>query len=117
MDKRKILLLKYLLNNCSEGYKVLETKKVLSSLKKYKSDYKLFETDIEYLRQMNYVDLKYIDHENLCLCIKDNSRIMQENIKIERCNRRQLVLSLLLSVFVSGIMSFVGAFLAILLTR
>ena len=117
MDRRKLLLLKYLLNNCNEGYKVLETKKALSSLKKYKSNYSLFESDIEYLKQMNYIDLKYIDNTNLCLCIKDNTRILQENIKIEKGNKRQLLVSLILTLFVSGVMSFVGAFLAIIITR
>lgn len=117
MDKRKLILLKYLLDNCNHGYKVLDTKKLLSTIKKYRNNYQLLENDIEYLKQMQYIDLKYIDDINLCLCIKDNSRILQENLKVEKGSKNQSILNLILTVFVSGIMSFVGAFLAIIITR
>ena len=117
MDKRKLLLLKHLLNNCSDGYKVLDTQKVIQSLKKYKGSYQLFEKDIEYLKQMNYIDLQYIDDINFCLTIKDNSRILQENLKIERGSKRQFLIMLVMSMITSGIMAFFGAFLATIIFK
>lgn len=117
MDKRKLLLLKYLLDNCSDGYKVLDTQKVIQLLKKYKGSFQLFEKDIEYLKQMNYIDLKYIDDINFCLTIKDNSRILQENLKVERGSRRQFLFMMLATMLSSGIMAFLGAFFAILIIR
>lgn len=117
MDKRKLLLLKYLLNNCSEGYKVIDTQKILVSIKKYKKNYEMLLQDIEYLKQMQYIDLKYMDEMNLCLSIKDNSRIFQENLKVEKSSTRHMQLYLILTMIASGIMSFIGAFLAILLLR
>lgn len=117
MDKRKLSLLKYLLNNCSEGYKVIDTQKILVSIKKYKKNYEMLVKDIEYLKQMQYIDLKYIDEMNVCLSIKDNSRILQENLKVEKSSTRQMQLYLILTMVATGIMSFIGAFLAILLIR
>ena len=117
MDKRKLTLLKYLLDNCSDGYKVVDTKKLLTTIKKYKNNYESLEKDIKYLQQMQYIDLKYMDNLNLCLCTKDNSRILQENLKIENGSKKQVLLNLILTIFISGVMSFVGAFLAIIITR
>ena len=115
MDKKRLLLLKYLLNNCDDGYKVLEIKKILSSIKKY--SYQSLEKDIEYLKQMNYIDLQYMDEINICLCMKDNSRIVQENMAMENRSKRFLYLVLTLSILVSGLMSFIGAFVATLIYR
>ena len=89
MDKRKLLLLKYLLNNCSDGYKVLDTDKVLQSNKKYKGNYEQLEEDILYLKSRKYIDLKYIDSSNLCLSVLDNSRILQENLKMDSTTKKE----------------------------
>lgn len=112
MDKRKLLLLKYLLNNCNDGYKVLDTTKVMIAIKKYKNNYENFEKDIDYLKQMNYIDLKYIDENSLCLSIMDNSRIFQENLKVNRSSKKEYFLIMILTMILSGIMAFLGSFLA-----
>lgn len=117
MDKRKLLLLKYLLENCIDGYKVLSTTQVLKCLKKYKNDFVVFEKDVEFLAQRKYIDLKYIDEDNLCVAIMDNSRILQENIKIERGNKKEMRTFLLFTSILSGIMAFIGSFLAIIILR
>lgn len=117
MDKRKLLLLKFLLNTCKDGYKVLETNKVLQAVKKYKGDYNLLVEDIGYLKSRKYLDLKYIDENNLCLSVLDNSRILQENIKMDSATKREYLNVTILTMILSGIMSFLGAFLAILLFK
>jgi len=117
MEKRKILLLNYLLKNCQDGYKVMETLKVMTCSKKYKNNYELFVKDIEYLKQRKFIDLKYLDESNICLTMLDNSRIMQDNIKAESgFIKKNLGLFVVFSI-VSGIMSFAGAFLALLIFR
>lgn len=117
MDRKKLLLLKFFLNNCEEGYKIFETNKLFGIVKKYKGNFELLEKDIQYLSRMNYIDLKYIDKDNVCLCIKDNSRILQENLKVEKSSKNQLVFYMFLTVILSGVMSFVGAMLANLIIR
>ena len=112
MDKRKLLLLKFLLNNCGEGYKVLDTTKIMDVFKKYKNNYSSLERDVDYLKQMNYIDLKYIDEQSLCLAIKDNSRILQENLKVNRSSKKEYLLLMILTMLLSGMMAFMGGFLA-----
>lgn len=118
MDKRKLLLLKFLLDKCSDGgYKVLDTAKLYSAHKKYNDNFKALENDLNFLKTYKYIDIKYIDKTNTCLCILDNSRIFQENLKLERATRRGYATSLIVNMIVSGLMAFVGAFLAVILTR
>ena len=117
MDKRKLHLLKYLLDNCDNGYKVLEVSKLFQALRKYKGNFQYLQEDIDFLKQYKYIDVKYIDEINLCLSILDNTRIYQENLKSTRGSRRGYVLTLVLNMFFSGIMAFLGAFLAIIFMR
>ena len=117
MDKTKLRLLKYILKHCKDGYKVLDIQNVLKCIKKYRGKFEMFEKDINYLKQMNYIDLKYIDNSNFCLAIKDNTRIFQENLKIENHSKKHLLLIMIFSAIASGIMSFVGAFVAVMMLR
>lgn len=116
MDKRKINLLKYLLKECGEECKVLDTTNVLNKNKTYKS-YEQIKKDIEFFSQRRYVDLKYIDKDNICLCMLDNSRILQENLKIESNIVKKFVSMLLVFTICSLVTSFIGAGLAILIFR
>ncbi|MGN0960928.1 MAG: hypothetical protein ACI4PF_01865 [Christensenellales bacterium] len=117
MDKRKLLLLKYLLQKCDNGYKVLDTSKVLMANKKYKGNYSSLEQDINFLKSYKYVDVKYIDESNICLCVLDNTLIFQENLKSEKSTHKGYISLLLINILVSGVMAFLGAFLAIILVR
>lgn len=117
MEKRKLLLLKYFLNNCDEGYKVLEISKIFSSIKKYKGDFDILNSDIHFLSQNKYLDVKYLDENNVCLSILDNSHIMQENIRSDRSINRKFAMAFVISSISSGVMAFLGAFLAIILIR
>lgn len=115
MDKRKLLLLKYLINNCGDGYKIIETESVFSAIKKYKNDYSALEADIKFLKSRKYIDLKYIDENNMCLFVLDNSRVLQENIKIEKGNKKDLIAMMIVTAITSGIMAFIGSFIAIMI--
>lgn len=117
MDKKKVSLLKYLTKNCSDTYKVLETKKVLNSMKKYKGDFNSLKADIEYFAKRRYIDLKYLDEENMCLTIQDNLHILEENLKVEENLRKKFVSMLIIFSCFSCVMAFVGAFLALIIFR
>ena len=117
MDKRKILLLTYLSKQCNENYKVLECGTILKSIKSYKNNFELLKKDMNYLNQYKFIDLKYIDQDNVCLIIKDNSRIIQENLKIESSTNKKMFYFLLLFSILSGVFAFIGAGLAILILR
>ena len=117
MEKRKLQLLKILLNNCSEGYKVLEVSKIYNSIKKYRGNFAVLEEDLNFLKTYKYIDLKYVDENNLCYCVLDNTRIFQENLKSERGAHKSYLTSLILNMLFSGLMAFAGAFIAIILCR
>ena len=73
--------------------------------------------DVDYLKTYKYIDVKYMDEKNICLCILDNTRIFQENLKSEKSAHKGYMTAMLINIVVSGFMAFLGAFLAIILTR
>ncbi len=117
MDRKKLSLLKFFLNNCNEGYKVIDITKILEKIKHYKSNFKLLEEDIDFLKKYKYIDVKYFDEISICVAIQDNSHIFEENLKSERTVNRRAILTMIVSMLFSGFMAFLGAFLAIILTR
>jgi len=112
MDKRKTLLLKYLISHCKEGYWILDIAKIFSAIKKYKNNFEQLEKDIEYLKSLNFIDVKYLDEESICLSILDNSRILQANLKNDSTTQKKFMLYMIISAIISGFMAFAGAFLA-----
>ncbi len=117
MNRRKMLLLRFLLNNCSEGYKVIETKVIFEKNPKYKGNFTLLEEDFEFLKKYKFVDVKYLDEVNVCVAIMDNSYIFQDNLKSDRSLNRRNLITIIISMLFSGFMAFIGAFLAIIITR
>lgn len=117
MEKRKLRLLRYFLNKCCDGYRVLEISKLFTSIKKYKSNFELLSSDIDFLKHHQYIDVKYLDESNICLKILDNSHVLQDNLKSNKSFNRRYTLFMLLTMIASGVMAFIGAFLAIILIR
>lgn len=112
MNKRKIKLLKYLLDNCDNGYNVIEISSIFKSVKSYKNLYDLLLEDINYLKLKNYIDLKYVDNENICLAIMDSSKLLKEDFKVDNREKKELFIFMILTMFGSGIMAFIGALIA-----
>lgn len=112
MEKRKLLLLNYFMNNSSEGYFILDVAKIFSKIKKYKGSFDLFKNDVEYLKGLNYIDVKYLDNDSICMSIMDNSRIYQANIKNESSMQKKISFYMFLSAILSGVMAFAGALIA-----
>lgn len=115
MNRRRLLLLKYLLNNTNEGFKIFDTMKVMSISKKYKNNFEMFQDDIKYLSKMKYIDVKYIDEINVCLCVLGNSLILQESIKNNGKTAKRDVFMMFMTAILCGVMSFAGCVLAIIL--
>ena len=117
MDKRKLSVLNFFLNNCGDGYKVIDIANIFEKNKKYKSNFKLLEEDIDFLKKYKFIDVKYFDDISICLSIMDNSNIFQANLRSSRSDNRKNQLTMVVSMFFSGFMAFLGAFLAIIITR
>ncbi|MBE5757548.1 MAG: hypothetical protein E7345_01275 [Clostridiales bacterium] len=112
MNKRRLALLKYLLNNCGDKYKIFDTSKLLTINRKYKNNFTLFSEDVKYLKQMNFIDVKYIDEVNVCLLVLGSSIVMQENLKKEHKLAKRDVYIMLFTALLCGITSFIGCVLA-----
>lgn len=105
------------MNNCDGGYKVIEVSKVFLAIKKYKGDFSALEEDVNFLKTYKYIDVKYLDNKNICLCVLDNSKIFEENLKVNRSQNFKGMTMAIITMIFSGLMAFVGAFLAIILFR
>jgi len=112
MEKRKLLLLKYLINHSKEGYIVLDVAKIFSAIRKYKGNFENLKNDVDYLKSLHYIDVKYLDNDSICLSVLDNSRILQANIKNESSTQKKFIFYMSISALLSGVMAFIGAFLA-----
>lgn len=115
MDKRKLNLLKYLLNNCNDGYKILDVENLLIILKKYKRDSNCLLKDIKYLSTHEFIDVKYSDEQSLCLRVLDNSRVWQDNFKRDKISNKKLFTFMFFTAILSGVMAFLGAMLSIMI--
>ena len=65
-----------------------------------------------YLSDLEYVDIKYFDENEVCFAILPKSRILEENMIDEKKLNQKFALVLLLSGIISSICSFCGALLS-----
>lgn len=119
MDKITERILKIINTFCHDAtYKIIENDDILSKLpKKYKLNVEDLKNIIHYLQERDYINVKFVDDKNMCVSSLPKGRLHFENIlnqnKITNSYRRLF----LISITVSGIMSFLGAFLAIILFK
>ena len=114
MDRRKLLLLKFFLSNCSDGYKVIDIPNIFENNTKYNDNFSQLEEDIDYLKKYKFIDVKYFDENSICLSVLDNSIVFQSNLKSDKLVNRKVLLIMIISMAFSGLMAFIGAFLAII---
>ena len=102
---------------CKDGnYKVLEIEEILSMLpKKYHFSYKDLQNMLKYLSEHDFIDVKFVDEKSLCVASLPKGRLHLENqLKEDRAANTYKKL-FIASMVVSGLMSFVGAFVATIL--
>lgn len=112
MNKQIIKLINKLLKLCdSDGYKVLEYRQL--------SDVKVedLQKDLEYLKEHEYIDVKYSDESVVCLSVLNKAKQIEEQSDIKRFSVSQITKMIFLSGLFSGIMAFIGAFVAILIIK
>lgn len=119
MDKRTEKLLKIINELCNEGsYKVVEVSEVLSKLpKKFNLSVEDLQNMVKYLEERDYIDVKFIDDKNMCVSSLPKGRLHFENILSQNKITNAYKKLFICSIIVSGVMSFLGAFLAILILK
>lgn len=119
MDKITEKLLKIINELCQENsYKVFENSEILSKMpKKYNLGVEDLKNMIKYLAERDYIDVKFIDDKNLCVASLPKGRLHFENILNQNKTTSAYRKLFLASIMVSGIMAFLGAFLAVYLLK
>ena len=119
LDKNQSKVLKVLNLICEDNvYKVIDYDTFLSYFpRKFTLSFNEVDQIMKYLQNSKYIDIKYSDNNTWCLCLLTNGKIVvedgdKENIILSRY--RKFMLWTMLS---SGVMSFIGAALAIILFR
>ena len=113
MDKQIVKLINKLLKLCdSDGYKVLEYTQLSDS-----SKIESLKSDLEYLKEHEYIDVKYSDESVVCLSVLNKAKQIEEQSDIKRFSVSQITKMLFLSGVFSGIMAFIGAFVAMLILK
>lgn len=117
LDKKTTATLKILNAICEEGtYKVIDYNNLISKFpNRYKVNKEALDQNLEYLKTGQYIDIKYAENDTYCLCVLPKGRMILEDSTRESKTIKHFNKMLIITMFVSGIMAFLGAFLAIFL--
>lgn len=104
---------------CKDGnYKVLEVAEVLEMLpKKYNFTFEDIQNMLKYLSERDYVDVKFVDEKSLCVASLPKGRLHLENQLKENKTAYAFRRLFIGSMIVSGLMAFLGAFVATLILK
>ncbi|MEG1706175.1 MAG: hypothetical protein RR086_05590 [Clostridia bacterium] len=68
LEKKSEQLLKYFVENCSDKYSILGKDEIISALPtKTKLDLETFDAIINFLREKEYLSVKYLDSAEICV--------------------------------------------------
>ena len=118
LDKKTDAVLELLTNKCGNSYKVLEKKQIIAELpSKLKIDAQSLAAIIAFLKENEYVDVKYQDKDEICLSCTvkaesytEGEKNMEQKAKITNGQ----VGVLWVGVFV---MAFLGSLIATLIAK
>lgn len=119
LDKKTFTLLKTLKDLCGEDtYKVIDAKSLLEKVpKKAGITEDSLNEMLKFLQENEYVDIKYSENNLYCLSVLTRGRLFFQKVNDENKSRSEMRKYMLWSAFVSGVMAFVGALVAILIFK
>ena len=119
LDKQTSILLANLNSICQDGsYKVIEKKDLIkSNSKKYKLDEDSLKAMIDHLKERDYLSIKYSDDKVYCLSVLPKGRLFDEKSKELAKEKRKYNKLIIITLSLSSIASFVGAFCAMLVFK
>lgn len=118
LDKKTETVLRILTEKVGESYKVMNKKQLLADIPtRFNMDEQSLLATINFLKEDDYLDVKYQDKEEICLAVTVKATSYAENEKnmVERANisAKQTVL-LFVGVFFAA---FLGALIAVLVGK
>ena len=115
LDKQNIKILKKLQKLCPDGsYKVFDLSELISLFNVSKD---ALDNDLKHLKDNEYIDIKYADDNVICLCLLPKSRQLEEQESAKSYSHLNIMKVMLIAGIFSGIMAFLGAFVAILIIK
>ena len=119
LDKQTSILLANLNSICQDGsYKVIDKKDLINSnSKKYKLDEDSLKAMIDHLKERDYLSIKYSDDKVYCLSVLPKGRLFDEKSKELAKEKRKYNKLIIVTLSLSSIASFVGAFCAMLVFK
>lgn len=112
LDKLNTKLLKELNNLCDGGsYKVLELNEIIASMPKFKMQFDTLKQNLEYLKEREYLDIKYFDENEVCLCVMPKGRLHSEEIAEQKKQVKSFYKVLIVTSISSALFAFLGALL------
>ena len=117
LDKKTETVLQILSENAKDGYTVLKKRSLLELVpQKFQMDMHTFCSILSFLKEQEYIDVKYHDKDSICLCVTAKTRNHLEGLGDTKGaklvgNQFGLLLTLV------SLCAFVGAFLAVLLAN
>ena len=119
LDKQTSILLANLNSICQDGsYKVIEKKDLINlNYKKNKPDEDSLKAMIDHLKERDYLSIKYSDDKVYCLSVLPKGRLFDEKSKELAKEKRKYNKLIIITLSLSSIASFVGAFCAMLVFK
>ena len=119
LDKQTSILLANLNSICQDGsYKVIEKKDLINlNSKKNKLDEDSLKAMIDHLKERDYLSIKYSDDKVYCLSVLPKGRLFDEKSKELAKEKRKYNKLIIVTLSLSSIASFIGAFCAMLVFK
>ncbi|MCM1043827.1 MAG: hypothetical protein NC350_06480 [Corallococcus sp.] len=116
LDRKTEIILKYLSNTIGTNFTVVTKTDLIDALaKKASVDDVQLDSSLNYLKENNYITVKYQDSAEICLAVTMKSAAYLEH-KSSEATKAELTKKQHAYVFLYGALgAFVGAFLAVLL--
>lgn len=119
LDKKTAVTLKILNAICDEDtYKVIDYNSLIEKFPiRYKVSKDALDQNLEYLKAGQYIDIKYAENDTYCLSVLPKGRMTLEDTGREKKSISRFNQMLVITTLSSGIMAFIGAFLAVILFK
>ena len=115
LDKQNYKIVKKLQKLCPDGtYKVFEIQELCELFKNSKD---ALDNNFKYLKNNEFIDIKYSDESVVCLCVLPKARQLEEQERLKSYSHVNVMKMMLITGIFSGIMAFLGAFIAMLIIK
>lgn len=109
-------LLNYLYSQNSNGdFRILSINEIMANLRIKENDNAKLNNSLSYLKEKEYIKIKYLDEEEICYCLLTNANIFIENNNFNKVSKSKSAGKYLLKLILLFLSAFLGAFSAVMI--